>query len=100
MAVDELDNSLPLEPPAGAAHSLERQSQVVRDIRAAHRQRDIAATAGVTLFLQQAQQHCEPTHGVAPPDDDGVVLRLPQHMDNLAEKLQLDVGVALEQLGE
>ena len=58
------------------------------------------AVRGPVLRLQQAQQHCEPADGIASSDDDVVVLRLAQHVDCLAQELELEPGVALEQLGQ
>ena len=98
MAADELHNSLPLEPAGGPDHGLERQPEIVGDVRFAHRQRDVAMTVRRILFPQQTQQHREPADGIAPSNDDVVVLRLTQHVNRLAQELRLDVRVVREQL--
>src|SRR5678815_186324 len=84
MAINELHDALAFEPAAGPDHGLERQPQVVGDVRFAHRHRDVAANVCGILFPQQLQQHGEPAHGVATSHDDVVVLRLTQHVNRLA----------------
>src|SRR5262245_47853487 len=100
VAIDELHEALSFEPAAGAHDSLQRQTQIVGDIRPGHRHRHRLAPRDARLPLYHAYQHRQPADRITACHDDVVVLRLTEYMQGLAEKLEFELAIALEQLRE
>src|SRR5688572_8824199 len=91
----EGNDAAPFEPAQGTADGFLRQSEIIRNVRTSHRERDPRIVSGRVL-LEHEQKHGQPANRIAPRKDDVVAQRAAELMHHLAQELRRQLSAVAQ----
>jgi len=103
MPSGESQDATSFEHARRAAHGFCRKSEVIGHIGPLHRHSDLRVASlprRPRVLLEETDEHRQPSDCVAAADDDGVMLGFAQLVDDLAQKLILELRIAAQQPSE